>query len=150
MTLQGGVTAHRQTNKMCLFDFQMVEYCDGVAHDMPVTVGARIGRYIGGFVAARRIGDTAVTFAEFTELVLPAAMVAGELVHEQYRPAESNFFVMEFYFVWRDGIRHCKSTLWLCLNFHRNAHQFRDVAGPDTLHHPGSMVLHGLRADFEL
>jgi hypothetical protein len=78
--------------------------------DGRVTVGARIGRYIGGFVAAGRIGDTAVTFAEFAELVLPAAMVAGELVHEQYRRAASNFFVMEFYFVWRDGVRHYKST----------------------------------------
>src|SRR6476659_554438 len=104
--LQDGVTAHRQTNKVGLFDFQMVEYCDSVAHDMPVTVGARIGRYIGGFVAAGRIGDTAVAFAEFAELVLPAAMVTGELVHEQYRRAVSNFFVIEFYFVWRDGVRH--------------------------------------------
>src|SRR4029077_2577687 len=121
--LQDGVTAHRQTNKVCLFDFQMVEYGDGVAVDRPVTVGAGIGRYIGGFVAAGRIGDTAVTFAEFAELMLPAAMVAGELVHEQYRRALSNFFVMEFYFVWRDGVRHCKSALWFSLNFHRNAHQ---------------------------
>src|SRR6478672_3709071 len=148
--LQDGITAHRQTNKVCLFDFQMVEYGDSVAHDMPVTVRVRIGRNIGGCVAASRISDTAVTFAEFAELVLPASMVAGELVHEQYRRAVSNFFVVEFYFVWRDGVRHFRSTLWLSLNSHRNAHQFRDVAGPDTLHHPGSMVLHGLWADFEL
>jgi hypothetical protein len=81
---------------VCLFDFQMVEYGDSVAHDMPVTVRVRIGRNIGGCVAARRISDTAVTFAEFAELVLPASMVAGELVHEQYRRAVSNFFVVSF------------------------------------------------------
>src|SRR4029079_16813631 len=66
--LQDGVTAHRQTNKVGPFDFQMVEYCDSVAHDMPVTVGARIGRYIGWFMAMARTGGTRGRFCEIAGL----------------------------------------------------------------------------------
>src|SRR5215475_503894 len=128
----------------------MIEYGNGVAHDMLVTVDVRISRYIGWFVAARGIGDAAIAFAEFSELRLPTAMVAGELMHEQYRRAVANFFVVELNFVWCDRVRHWKSTLWPSLNLHRNAHQFGDIASSDPLHHPGSMILHGLWADLEL
>src|SRR5262249_48881059 len=135
---------------MRLRNFQMIEDCDSVAHDVLVTVGARISRHIGGFVPARGVGDAAIAFAEFAELRLPAAMVAGKLVHEQYRRAASNFLVIEADLVWCDGIRHCRSTLWPSLNLHRKAHQFSDIARADPLHHPGSMILHGLWADLEL
>src|ERR1700745_2298529 len=124
----------------------MIEDCDSVAHDVPVAVGACTTRHIGCCVPAGGVGDAAIAFAEFAELRLPAAMVAGKLMHEQYRRAASNFFVMEINFVRCDGIRHCRSTLWPSWNLHRKAHQFSDIASSDPLHHPGSMILHGLWA----
>src|SRR5262249_21393460 len=148
--LENGVTTHRQANQMRLLNFKMVEYRNGVAHDMLVTVDVRINRYIGRFVSACGIDDAAMALAKFAQLRLPAAMVAGELVHEQYRRALSNFFVMELNFVWRYRVRHCKSTLLLSFNIHRDRHQFRDVASSDPLHHSGTMILHGLWADLEL
>jgi hypothetical protein len=68
---------------MRLFDLEMIKDRDRVAHDMLETVGGRICRYVGRLVAARRVGDAAVAFAKFTQLRLPAAVIARKFMHKQ-------------------------------------------------------------------
>ena len=104
--LQRGVAAHRQTDDMRTFYFEMIEHGDGVAHHVLVAVGVARRRHVGRRIAARGIGDAAVALAEFAELRLPAAMVAGEFVHEQDRRALPRFFVMEPHIVGCERVRH--------------------------------------------
>ena len=97
--LQRGIAAHGQPDEMRAVDLQMIEHRNRVSHDVHVAVSRRIARHVGRFVSARRVGDAAIALAELAQLRFPAAMVAGELVHEQNRHALADLFVIELHFV---------------------------------------------------
>src|ERR1700690_2477967 len=84
----------------------MIEHRDGIAHHMAIAVG--VGRWwrVGRRIAARGIGDATVTLAEFAQLRLPAAMVAGEFMHEQDRRPLPHLFVKEPHIVVCERVRH--------------------------------------------
>src|SRR5258708_14972001 len=65
----------------------MVQRRDDVVLRMRVGVARAVLRHVGGRKAARVEGDAAEAAREEAQLRLPAAVVAGELVHEHERRA---------------------------------------------------------------
>jgi hypothetical protein len=91
---------------MRLVDLEMIEHGDAIAHHMLVGVGIAVGRRVRRRIATRGIGDAAIALAEFAHLLLPAAVIAGEFMHEQNRRALTDLFVIETDFVGCDCVRH--------------------------------------------
>src|SRR5450755_3728119 len=100
------IAAHRQADDVRSVDLEMIEHGDGVAHHVQVAVGVARGRHVGRRITAKGISDAAVALAEFAQLRLPAAVIAGEFVHEQNRRALPYFFVIEPHVVGCGGVRH--------------------------------------------
>src|SRR3974390_953395 len=106
--LQSCIAAHRQAADVCAFNLEVIEHSDTIAHNVLVAVGPPVGRYVRRQVTTRGIGDATIALAEFTQLWLPAAMVASEFVQEQERRALPHLFVIEPHVVRRDSVRHSR------------------------------------------
>jgi hypothetical protein len=105
--LQGGVAAHRQADDVRLVDLEMIEHRDRVVAEIFIAVDVRGSRHVRRRIAARGIDDAAMLAREMPHLRLPAAVVAGEFVHEQNRRAAAGFLVIEAHAVFRQGMGHC-------------------------------------------
>src|SRR5450432_253191 len=73
---------------------------------MPVGVNVCRRRHVGGRVAARGIGDTAMPAREIPHLRLPVGVVGGEFMQEDDGSPASGFLEMEADVVACDGIGH--------------------------------------------
>src|SRR3954468_14596322 len=62
---------------------------------MLLGVAPAVVRHVGGWKAARVIGDAAEVAREKAKLRLPAAVVAGKLVDEEHGRAAARFLVIE-------------------------------------------------------
>src|SRR5262249_9617429 len=65
--LQRGIAPHGQSDEVCTVDLQVIEHRERVSHDMHVGVSRRVARYVGRFVAARRISDATIAPAELAQ-----------------------------------------------------------------------------------
>src|SRR5260370_25901568 len=63
-------------------DAEAVEHRDRVGDRAALGVGGGVGGHVRGRVAAGGVGDTAVSRGKEPDLRLPAAVIAGELLHE--------------------------------------------------------------------
>jgi hypothetical protein len=87
--------AHRAADHVRLAQLQRVEHRDDVVALALLLVVLRALRHVARRIAARVVGDAAVRACEVAQLRLPAAMVAGELVHEHERRAAAGLFVVQ-------------------------------------------------------
>src|SRR5258708_26145463 len=73
----------------------MVQHRDDVIPRMRLRIARAVLRYVGGRKAARVVGDAAEVAREEAQLRLPAAVIAGELVHEHERRAAAALLVIQ-------------------------------------------------------
>src|SRR5258706_16291632 len=73
----------------------MVQHRNDVIPRMRLGVARSIFRHVGGRKAARVVGDAAEVAREEPQLRLPAAVIAGELVHEHERRAAAALLVIQ-------------------------------------------------------
>src|SRR5262245_17455705 len=93
--LQRAVTAHRQSDEVCRTDREVVQYIDGVTHEVTETVRLR-GRWdVRRDVTSSRIGNDAVAARKVAQLCFPTAVVAGKFMQEQDRRSASCLFVVQ-------------------------------------------------------
>ena len=85
--MEGREAAHGETHDMGPRDAQVVEHRLDVGGCAGLGVTARVVGHLRGRVAAGVGGDATIAAREVAHLRLPAAMVAGELVHEDHRLA---------------------------------------------------------------
>ena len=104
--VQRRVAALRQAADVRLVDLEMIHHGDHVVAEVLVAVGRRIGRNVGGMIAAERERHAAIAPREVAHLRLPGAPVAGELVHEDERRAGAGFLVMQAHVVAGRGEGH--------------------------------------------
>jgi hypothetical protein len=98
--------AHGQPHDMGLGDAQMIEHRLDVGGCAGLGIADRVLGHFRGRVAAGIKGDAAVAAGEVAQLGLPAAMVAGELVHEDHRKARAGLLVVQLNPVVGLGERH--------------------------------------------
>ena len=92
-------TSHRKAADMRLPDGKMIEHRQNVVGGAVLAIGRRILRDVRWRIAARGIGDGPVTLAKVAKLVFPAAMIAGEFMHEDDRRAAAGFLKVQPYAV---------------------------------------------------
>src|SRR5258708_27203939 len=73
----------------------MVQHRDDVIPRMRLRIARAVFRHVGGRKAARVVGDAAEVAREEAQLRLPAAVIAGELVHEHERRAAAALLVIQ-------------------------------------------------------
>jgi hypothetical protein len=78
-----------------LVDLQAVEDAADVVTGARLGIAGRVLRHLGGRPASRIEGDATVAPREIAHLRLPAAIVAGELVHEDDRRTAARLLVIE-------------------------------------------------------
>ena len=76
-------------------DAERVEHAADVVARARLRVALEVLGHVGGRIAARVVGDAAVAAREVAHLRLPAAVVAGELVHEDDRRAAAGLLVVQ-------------------------------------------------------
>lgn len=85
--MQGGKAAHRQADDMSRTIGDRTHHISEVFGRADLTIGVRRFWHIGRRIAARAIGRAAKIAREETDLRVPAARIAGELVDEYKRRA---------------------------------------------------------------
>ena len=91
--------AHRTPDHMRLVDLQRIQHRADVVAGARLRIHGHVLRHVGGRPAARIEGDASVAPREIAHLRLPAAVVAGKLVHEHDRHAAAGFLVVELHAV---------------------------------------------------
>ena len=104
--VQGGVRAHRVADDMCALQMQVIHDRSYVVARDVLRVARAIGRDVGRRVATCAESDAAVLAAQVAHLRLPAAVVAGVLVHKHHRRANAALLVIEADAVRRDRVGH--------------------------------------------
>ncbi len=94
---------------------QRIEHAADVVARARLRVALDILGHVGGRIAARVVGDAAVAAREVAQLRLPAAVVAGELVHEHDRRAAAGLLVVELDAVVGGKLRHVARAIELNL-----------------------------------
>src|SRR5713101_1740166 len=92
-------------------DLQMVKHGQCVGVEMLVGVNVRRRRHVGGCVAARGIGDTAMPAREIPHLRLPVGVVGRKFMQEDDGSPAPGFLEIEADVVACDGIGHFKFLL---------------------------------------
>src|SRR2546422_7180789 len=87
-------------------NLQMVEYCERIGIKVFVGVDVCRRRHIRGRIAARGIGNAAVSAREVAHLRLPIGMVGREFVQEDDGCSLAYFLEIEPDIVGRDGVGH--------------------------------------------
>ena len=80
---QRRVAAHAEPHDVGLVDARRIEHGDGVTVEEVLAVEAFVCGRVGARIAARRPHDAAPAAAEMADLVVPAPVIAAELVDEQ-------------------------------------------------------------------
>src|SRR5581483_3592649 len=96
---------------MGLLDFEVVENADRVVDGATLRIFVDRVRNVGGGISSRIISDAAVAAGEIAHLQLPGAIVAGEFMNEQDRPAGAAVFIIKLHLVVRGQIGHGSSAL---------------------------------------
>ena len=91
---------------MRALDPEMVEHGEDVGGGAGLAVGGGIGRHVRRRIAARAIADGAIGTTEIAHLVVPTAVIAGELMHEDQWRAAAGLLVVEFHDIVGHGKRH--------------------------------------------
>ena len=89
-----GKSAHRKPDDMRLVDLELVEHVYRVIDRAPLRIFLDRIRNLRWRIAARIVGDAAVAAGEIADLKLPGAIVAGEFMDEQDRPAGAAVLVV--------------------------------------------------------
>src|SRR2546425_6642390 len=74
---------------------EMVQHRNNVVACMRLRVARAVFRHVGGRKAARVEGDAAEVAREKAQLRLPAAVIAGEFVHEHERRAAAGLLEIQ-------------------------------------------------------
>ena len=102
----GREAAHGQADDVRLVDLQGIEHGADVVAGTRLGIALDLGGHVGGRIAARIVGDGAVTPAEMAKLRLPGSDVAGEFVHEYDRNPSADLLVEQLHAVVGDEMGH--------------------------------------------
>jgi hypothetical protein len=109
--MQCGEPAHRKADNMGLIDFQVIEYVDCIVDCTSLRIALHRVRHFGWRISACIVGNASIPAREKTDLKLPGAIIAGELVNKQDGPAGASILVIQFHAIARRQIGH--GTIYL-------------------------------------
>src|SRR5262245_56789307 len=108
--MERGEAAHRESNDMRAADAEMIEDRTDIVDRAVLRIGGSILWDVGRRKSPRVVYNTAIAPAEMPDLRFPAAMIAGELMHEDQRRSRARFLIVEADFVVGLSVRHANAS----------------------------------------
>src|SRR5215467_3292981 len=93
--MQRRETSHREPNDMRAVNAEMIQQRADVVGGAVLRIGCRTWWHVGRLVTSRVERDATVALAEMAHLWLPAAVIPGELVHEDQRLSGTCFLIVQ-------------------------------------------------------
>src|SRR5437899_11861276 len=95
--MQGGEATHREADDMSLAEREPGAHGTDVVARLVLRIFFAVRGDVGRWIAARVEGNAAIAAGEVAQLRLPAAMVAGKLVHKDDRRPAAGLFEIELH-----------------------------------------------------
>src|SRR6476620_7801338 len=103
--MQRGKAAHGQSHDMRALNPEMIENRADVVRGAALRIVGLVLRHVGGRITTRVERNAAIALAEMPHLRLPAAGIAGELMHEDQRLSGTCLLVVQADSVISRGVR---------------------------------------------